>query len=100
MAGVPAGHAGKEKVMSCAVVFKSISGSNFAIGREDVAGGPRPDRLAAPDDPPGVIDDRVLGEQGDESGRDLSIGRTDVAGRRSGYLVNHGFACRVRGSGG
>ena len=34
MAGVPAGHAGKEQVMSRAVVFKSVSGINCAMGRE------------------------------------------------------------------
>ena len=34
MAGVPAGHAGKEQVMARAVVFKSVSGINCAMGRE------------------------------------------------------------------
>ena len=34
MAGVPAGHAGKEQVRSRAVVLKSVSGINCAMGRE------------------------------------------------------------------
>ena len=34
MAGVPAGHAGEEQVMSRAVVFKSASGINCGMGRE------------------------------------------------------------------
>ena len=34
MAGVPAGHTGKEQVMARAVVFKRVSGINCAMGRE------------------------------------------------------------------
>jgi hypothetical protein len=67
----------------CDIVFVSTRVQRIErhVDREDVASRPRLNCLATPNDPPGVIDDRILGEQVNESGRIIPIGCADIACR-------------------